>query len=92
MMDFAELVKQVPIVLPSHPAAEGSVVAYVQDVLVPGLNTDAKIGRAPWKSMRIFWLSRSMPIGRAIARSCWSTGSSRNERVVRISDAKSGAE
>jgi hypothetical protein len=68
------------------------VVAYVQDVLVPGLNTDAKIGRAPWKSMRIFWLSRSMPIGRAIARSCWSTGSSRNERVVRISDAKSEAE
>jgi hypothetical protein len=89
---FADLLKQVSVSVALMSTSGRTVVTYVQDVLVPGLNTDAKIGRAPWKSMRIFWLSRSMPIGRAIARSCWSTGSSRNERVVRISDAKSGAE
>jgi hypothetical protein len=48
MADFSELLKQVKI---SHclafTSAKGrSVIAYVQDILVPGLMTDVKIGSA----------------------------------------------
>jgi hypothetical protein len=47
MMNFADLLKQVSITqcVTLELAKGGSVVAYVQDALVPGLNTDAKIGR-----------------------------------------------
>jgi hypothetical protein len=47
MMNFADLLKQVRIThcVTLELAKGGSVVAYVQDSLVPGLNTDAKIGR-----------------------------------------------
>jgi hypothetical protein len=47
MMNFADMLKQVSITHCVTFASTGgrSVVAYVQDVLVPGLNTDVKIGR-----------------------------------------------
>jgi hypothetical protein len=47
MMNFADLLKQVRIThcVTLELAKGGSVVAYVQDALVPGLNTDVKIGR-----------------------------------------------
>jgi hypothetical protein len=47
MMNFADLLKQVSVthcVAFTSPSGR-SVVIYVQDVLVPGLNTDARIGR-----------------------------------------------
>jgi hypothetical protein len=69
MIDFADLLKQASVSVAFTSTGGKTVVTYVQDVLVPGLNSDAKIGR-PWRPMRIFWLSRWMPIGRAIARSC----------------------
>jgi hypothetical protein len=47
MMGFAELLKQVKVThCVAFTLASGrSAVAYVQDVLVPGLNSDVKIGR-----------------------------------------------
>jgi hypothetical protein len=48
MMDFADLLKQVGV---THCATFGSaggrpVVAFIQDTLAPGLNTDVGIGRS----------------------------------------------
>jgi hypothetical protein len=48
MMDFADLLKQVSV---THCATFGSVggrpvIAFIQDTLAPGLNTDVGIGRS----------------------------------------------
>ena len=56
MMNFADMLKQVSI---THCVTFGSpggrtVIAYVQDTLVPGLNTDARVGGS-WRSIRTFW-------------------------------------
>jgi hypothetical protein len=47
MMNFADLLKQTSVThCVAFTSANGrSVVTYVQDVLVPGLNTDVRIGR-----------------------------------------------
>jgi hypothetical protein len=47
MIDFADLLKQVSVThcVAFTSTSRRTVVTYVQDVLVPGLNTDAKIGR-----------------------------------------------
>jgi hypothetical protein len=46
MMNFADLLKQVSVTHCVTFASTGgrSVIAYVQDMLVPGLNTDARLG------------------------------------------------
>jgi hypothetical protein len=48
MMNFADMLKQVSITHCVTFASTGgrTVIAYVQDTLVPGLNTDAKVGGA----------------------------------------------
>ena len=47
MMNFADMLKQVSVThcVTLAPTSGRSVLAYLQDVLVPGLNADAKIGR-----------------------------------------------
>jgi hypothetical protein len=47
MMDFADLLKQVGVThcIALSSAKGAQVVAYLQDVLVPGFNTDVTIGR-----------------------------------------------
>jgi hypothetical protein len=42
---FADLLKQVSVSVAFMSTSGRTVVTYVQDVLVPGLNSDAKIGR-----------------------------------------------